>query len=124
MNRPYVRLLLWYTIGRYPHTNRGYLMYRTQKVPFLASKTTVDALFALNRLSAEVWNRCLDEARAHHLQTGIWIDKSTLQKTVKKQFPMHSQCIQSVCHRYLRARQGAWANLPGLRSAKENRSCC
>ncbi|WCK54222.1 hypothetical protein PP175_23520 [Aneurinibacillus sp. Ricciae_BoGa-3] len=83
-------------------------MYRTQKVSFISSKTTVDALFALNRLSAEVWNTCLNEGRAHHLAQGKWIDKSTLQKALKKRFPMHSQCVQSVCHRYLCARQGAW----------------
>ncbi|AMA74214.1 transposase [Aneurinibacillus sp. XH2] len=82
-------------------------MIRTAKVAFTASRSTIDALFALHRFSAEVWNTCLAEAKVYHQQTGQWIGKTELQKRLKRRFPMHSQSIQAVCHKYLWARDSA-----------------
>ncbi|MED0762372.1 transposase, partial [Aneurinibacillus thermoaerophilus] len=82
-------------------------MIRTAKVAFTASRSTIDALFALHRFSAEVWNTCLAEAKVYYQQTGQWIGKTELQKRLKRRFPMHSQSIQAVCHKYLWARDSA-----------------
>ncbi|WP_246615664.1 transposase [Aneurinibacillus thermoaerophilus] len=82
-------------------------MIRTVKVAFTASRFTIDALFALHRFSAEVWNTCLTEAKVYYQQTGQWIGKTELQKRLKRRFPMHSQSIQAVCHKYLWARDSA-----------------
>jgi putative transposase len=38
---------------------------------------------------------------------GKWISKTALQKATKRQFHLHSQSIQAVCHKYLFARDGA-----------------
>ncbi|GLH64303.1 transposase [Parageobacillus sp. G301] len=82
-------------------------MLRGQKVFFRASKADLDRLYACNRESARVWNECLRLAKEHFLQHGCWITKSELQKQTKRKFHLHSQSIQSVCHKYLFARQAA-----------------
>jgi hypothetical protein len=83
---------------------KGMLMLRGQKVFFRASKVNLDRLYACNRESARVWNECLRLAKEHFLQHGRWITKSELQKQTKRKFHLHSQSIQSVCHKYLFAR--------------------
>ncbi|WP_339229507.1 transposase [Oceanobacillus sp. FSL K6-2867] len=82
-------------------------MIRCMKTPFRASKETIDRLFECNRVSGEVWNRCLELAKETHLKTGKWIKKSALQKATKRIFPIHSQSVQAVCHKYLFARDAA-----------------
>ena len=79
-------------------------MIRCMKTSFRANKQTIDQLFECNRISGEVWNRCLELAKETHLKTGKWITKSELQKGTKGIFPIHSQSVQAVCHKYLFAR--------------------
>lgn len=79
-------------------------MYRGQKVRFSASKDTIQQLFACNRLSAEVWNDCLQEAKNYYLTHKKRINKSQLQALLKGKYRLHSQSIQAVCHKYLFAR--------------------
>ncbi|USG64479.1 transposase [Brevibacillus ruminantium] len=90
-------------------TTETITVIRTEKVSFHAHPRVIDELFACNRLSADVWNTCLEEAEEYHLETGKWIGQTELQKRIKRRFPLHSQCIQAVCHKYLRARDGAHA---------------
>jgi len=80
-------------------------MIRVKTTRFITSKKDLNRLFQYNRTSAQVWNDCLDHARAHHKQNGKWINKSQLQKHTKKQYQLHSQSIQAVCHKYLWARE-------------------
>ncbi|WP_313430847.1 hypothetical protein [Siminovitchia terrae] len=82
-------------------------MLRCMKTLFRASKETIDRLFECNRVSGEVWNFCLALAKEPHLKTGKWITKSELQKRSKGIFPIHSQSVQAVCHKYLFARDAA-----------------
>ena len=49
----------------------------------------------------------LELAKENHLKTGKWITKSALQKGTKGIFPIHSQSVQAVCHKYLFARDAA-----------------
>ncbi len=74
------------------------------KISFRAHKETIDRLFLCNRVSGEVWNQCLELSKETHLKTGKWITKSELQKQTKGMFPIHSQSVQAVCHKYLFAR--------------------
>ncbi len=67
----------------------------------------MDRLFACNRVSGEIWNNCLAIAGEHHKETGKWISKTELQRAIKRKFPLHSQSIQAVAHKYLEAREGA-----------------
>ncbi len=40
--------------------------YRGRVLNFSASKSTIKKLYELNRISAEVWNHCLDLSRRQH----------------------------------------------------------
>ncbi|RKN86093.1 RNA-guided endonuclease InsQ/TnpB family protein [Paenibacillus ginsengarvi] len=83
-------------------------MIRCVKTTFRTSKTDLERLFACNRISAEIWNRCLILAKNYSLEhEGKWIGQTELQAALKNQFPLHSQSVQSVCHKYLFARDGA-----------------
>lgn len=79
-------------------------MYRGRKVYFTASQAVIQQLFACNRISAEIWNACLHEAKQHHISTGKWINQTQLQQVVKGKFPLHSQSVQAICHKYLFSR--------------------
>ncbi|RBW68349.1 RNA-guided endonuclease InsQ/TnpB family protein [Bacillus taeanensis] len=82
-------------------------MYRTMKVPFSASSTTIQKLFDIRRLCAVVWNDCVQIARYYYRLGGGWITKSDLQKELKGLYPLHSQTVQAVAHKFLQAREGA-----------------
>ncbi|AHM56962.1 transposase GSA [Peptoclostridium acidaminophilum DSM 3953] len=85
-------------------------MIRCHKTSFYATKSDIDRLFACNRLSAEIWNACLAVSKSYSLANGgKWIGKSLLQAEMKGRFPLHSQSIQAVCHKYLFARDSAYA---------------
>lgn len=84
-------------------------MIRTTKTAFTTSKENINRLFENNRISADIWNRCLVVAKEYALSNnGKWINTTHLQKAVKKQFPLHSQSIQAVVHKYIFARDAAY----------------
>jgi putative transposase len=82
-------------------------MYRTMKLPFRASSSTIQSLFDIRRLSGVIWNDCVQIARYYYRLGGGWIAKSDLQKELKGLFPLHSQTVQAVAHKFLQAREGA-----------------
>lgn len=82
-------------------------MIRVHKTTFSTSKADLDRLYACNRISADIWNDCLEIARAYHQEHGKWIDQTELQKATKGNYSLHSQSIQAVCHKYLWARESA-----------------
>ncbi|MBB6669441.1 RNA-guided endonuclease InsQ/TnpB family protein [Cohnella nanjingensis] len=83
-------------------------MIRCVKTAFQTSKADLERLFACNRISAEIWNRCLSIAKNYSVQhDGKWIGKTVLQAALKNQFPLHSQSVQAVCHKFLFARDSA-----------------
>lgn len=82
-------------------------MIRVVKTQFRASKQDLDRLFECNRISGRIWNDCLKIARKHHKKTGKWVCKTELQQELKQKYPLHSQSIQGVAHKYLQARTGA-----------------
>ena len=76
-------------------------MYRTLKVPFRTSKHTIKTLFDIHRLG------------------GKWITQTDLQKELKGLYPLHSQTIQAVAHKFLAAREGTKeARLKGFKQIK------
>jgi putative transposase len=82
-------------------------MIRTYKTAFITTKRNLDRLFECNRISAQVWNDCLKIAKDHFKQSGKWISKTELQKLTKGKYPIHSQSIQAVVHKYIWARDAA-----------------
>jgi putative transposase len=94
-------------------------MLRAQIVSIQASNLNVDRLFACNRESALVWNRCLLLSKAHHAEHQQWISKSELQKQTKGKFHLHSQSIQAVCHKYVFARDSTYQAIQkGIKTAR------
>lgn len=84
-----------------------FAIIRVYKLNFRTSKDTLNLLFACNRISAQIWNTCLELAKEHHQKTGSWIDRKTFHFATKGQYPIHSQSIQAVYERYLDARENA-----------------
>ena len=94
-------------------------MYRTLKVPFRASKHTIQILFDIRRLCGVVWNDCVQIARYYYRLGGKWITQTDLQKELKGLYPLHSQTIQAVAHKFLAAREGTKeARLKGFKQIK------
>ena len=81
-------------------------MYRTLKIPFHASHTSIQQLFDIRRLSGTIWNDCVELARYYYRLGNKWITQTELQKELKRLYPLHSQTIQAVAHKFLAAREG------------------
>ena len=82
-------------------------MYRGKKILFKTSKKHLNLLFQCNRESAIVWNKCLELSKECMINNGKWINKTQLQANTKGIAAIHSQSIQSVCHKYLESRDSA-----------------
>lgn len=81
-------------------------MLRAVKTTFKATKKNINKLFEANKVSAQVWNDILQLSKDYAIQNnGKWISKSELQKLLKGKYPLHSQSIQAVAHKYLFARE-------------------
>lgn len=80
-------------------------MYRTLKTTFSANKATLQRLFDIRRLCGTIWNDCVQLARYYYRIHGGWISQTDLQKELKGLYPLHSQTIQAVCHKFLYARK-------------------
>ncbi len=93
-------------------------MIKCHKTHFHATKANLDRLFECNRISAEIWNDCLKIAKDYALSNNKkWINKTKLQKELKRRYPLHSQTIQSVAHKYIEARNAAYqARLKGYKN--------
>lgn len=83
---------------------------RVMKTSFTASSDDMNKLFACNRISAQIWNKTLEKASVYgKANDGKWASRSYLRKEVKNRYPLHSQSIQEVVHRYVDARESAKA---------------
>lgn len=82
-------------------------MYRTMKVPFQTNPKTIQSLFDIRRQCGVIWNDCVQLARYYFRLGGCWITQTDLQKELKGLYPLHSQTIQAIAHKFLRAREGA-----------------
>lgn len=83
-------------------------MIRCIKTEFYTSKEDLERLFACNRISAMIWNKCLVLAKEYReANNGKWISKRELQSLLKKTYPISAQSVQSVAERYDDARVGA-----------------
>ena len=76
-------------------------MYRTLKVPFKASENTIQKLFDIRKICGLIWNDCVQIARYYYRLGGEWITKTQLQTELKGLYPIHSQTIQAVAHKFL-----------------------
>lgn len=84
-------------------------MIKCLKTSFSASKNVLDKLYKANRISAIIWNDCLMIAKAYSLENeGKWITKSILQTALKGKYPLHSQSVQAVAHKYIFSRDSAY----------------
>ncbi|GAB6544798.1 RNA-guided endonuclease InsQ/TnpB family protein [Bacillus luti] len=81
-------------------------MYRTVKTPFRANRNVIQQLFQIRHQCGDIWNDCVELARYYYRLGDSWITKSQLQAELKGKYPLHSQTVQSVCHKFLQARDG------------------
>ena len=82
-------------------------MYRTLKVPFRASTTYYSKPYSIFVVYVVlIWNDCVQIARYYYRLGGKWITQTDLQKELKGLYPLHSQTIQAVAHKFLAAREG------------------
>ena len=81
-------------------------MYRTLKTAFSANRQTLQHLFDIRRMCGTIWNDCVQLARYYDRIHGSWINQSDLQSELKGLYPLHSQTVQAVCHKFLHARDG------------------
>jgi len=81
-------------------------MYRTMKTACMANRQTLERLFGVRRICGTIWNDCVQLARYYYRIHGSWINQTTLQSELKGLYPLHSQTIQAVCHKFLHARDG------------------
>ena len=69
-------------------------MIRCLKADFKTSKENLDKLFACNRISAMIWNKCLQLSKEHReANEGKWISLDGIQKYTKGVYPLHSQSV-------------------------------
>ncbi len=81
-------------------------MLRAVKTTFKATKNNIYKLFEANKVSAQIWNDTLQLSKEYVIKNnGKWISKVELQSLLKGKYPLHSQSIQSVAHKYLFARE-------------------
>ena len=82
-------------------------MYRTLKMPFRASSRYYSkAYLKSDECVVLIWNDCVQLARYYYRLSGKWITQTDLQKELKGLYPLHSQTIQAVAHKFLAAREG------------------
>ena len=84
-----------------------FLIIRVYKLPFRTSQDDLNRLYACNRISAQIWNRCLELAKEHAQKTNTWLSRKELHLATKGHYPIHSQSIQAVYEKYLDARENA-----------------
>lgn len=85
-------------------------MIHCLKADFKTSKKNLDKLFACNRISAMIWNKCLQLSKEYReANEGKWISLDGIQKYTKGVYPLHSQSVQSVPERYCWSRDAAKA---------------
>ncbi len=88
------------------------------KTNFTAIPEDIERLFACNRISGMIWNKVLQIAKDYSLtHDGKWAGITYLQSATKNIYPLHSQSVQAVVHKYLFARDSAYqARLKGLKN--------
>ncbi|MGL4759939.1 MAG: RNA-guided endonuclease InsQ/TnpB family protein [Sarcina sp.] len=94
------------------------IIIKCLKTNFRTSKASLDKLYDSNRISAIIWNDCLTIAKEYSLNNnGKWINKSMLQTAIKGKYPLHSQSVQAVAHKYIFSRDSAYkATLKGYKN--------
>jgi len=87
-------------------------IYKTLVVPVKCNKTDYQYLIGLNKLSAEIWNRCLKLDKEHREQNnGKQISFKDLQSAVKGYNNLHAKGIGKIFHKYYNARTTMWKSI-------------
>ncbi|CDX00547.1 hypothetical protein SDC9_09234 [bioreactor metagenome] len=84
-----------------------FVIIRVYKLNFRTSRDNLNRLYACNRVSAQIWNQCLELAKDHYKKTNTWLNRKELHLATKGLYPIHSQSIQAVYEKYLNARENA-----------------
>lgn len=85
--------------------------YKTILIPVKCSKEELHILFQYNRLSAQVWNLCLELDKKYKEENKKHISNNDLQKQTKKCIELPAKCIHHVVHKYLFARDSMFKSI-------------
>lgn len=94
------------------------IVYKTLIVPLKCSKIDYEYMMNCFKLSAQVWNACLEfDKKFREENDGNFIWQSDLQRACKKIVPLHAKGIQHTVHKYLYARE---ATLKAIKSGRKD----
>lgn len=87
------------------------IIYKTLLIPVNCKQKDLKYLYNCNKLSAQVWNFCIELDKKFKEENGKFIGMSDLQKQTKKCVQIHSKGIHHVVHKYLFARDAMWKSI-------------
>lgn len=80
------------------------LIYKTKIIPVECNKTDYNYLMNCNKLSADVWNYCVETDREYYNKHGTFMNMSEMQKAIKGIVPLHAKGIGHVFRKYQTAK--------------------
>jgi putative transposase len=83
-------------------------IYKTLTVPLKCNNKDYQYMSRLNKLSAEVWNRCVEIDNEFKKETGKSIGLSELEKRTNGMSGLHAAGIHHIVFKYLHSRKSMW----------------
>jgi putative transposase len=87
------------------------IIYKTIIVPLKCNKTDFEYLRQLNKISAQVWNNCVNIDKEHIKVNKKSMTLSELEFENKKNFPLHAKGINHVVLKYYNCRNAMWKSI-------------
>ncbi len=87
------------------------IFYKTLIIPVKCSKQDLDYLYNCNKLSAQIWNICIEVDKKYKEENDKYIQRSDLQKFTKRCVPLHASGIHHILFKYLSARDAMFRSI-------------
>ena len=86
-------------------------MYKTIIIPVKCNSTDYKYLMGCNKMSADVWNYCIEIDKKYQEQNKKFMDKKTMQTTVKGYTKLHAKGVCHVYRKYIMARDAMFKSI-------------
>jgi putative transposase len=83
-------------------------IYKTLTIPLKCNNKDYQYMSTLNKLSAEVWNRCVEIDKDFKKESGKSIGLSELEKRTNGIVSLHASGIHHIVFKYLHSRNAMW----------------
>jgi len=83
-------------------------MYKTRIVPLKCNKTDYEYMLTLNKISADVWNYCIQIDEENRKKTKKDLTLSELEFETKQKFLLHAKGVHHIVFKYYYARNNMW----------------